>query len=97
MALPAGFEPSIATARRYLFRAECEALRVGDDGPATAFHARRLDAPGTDLPDDLPGRALLLAAGVLAVEEVTGAGVAELATYGLPRPTAEALIAALTP
>jgi hypothetical protein len=44
---------------------------------------------------NLPGRSRLLAAGVLALEEVRGADPAELRHYGLDARTAEALIAFL--
>ncbi len=91
------FEPYVTTARRYLFLKERLRAREGCDGGVMALRARRLEQPGTTLPADLPGRAQLLAADVLAVEEVTGAGVDELVSYGLSRTTAEALIAALTP
>lgn len=92
MALPEGFAPYVTSARRYLFLNERDRRRMRMDGPALAFRARRLDQPGTPLWPCLPGVAQLLAADVLAVEEVLGAGVDELRGYGLPRATAESLI-----
>lgn len=92
MALPEGFYPYVTSARRYLFLGERERLRTGDDGPALAFRVRRLATYGTTLPPDLPGRALLIADDVLALEEARGAGVTELRAYGLSTRQAEALI-----
>ena len=95
MDVPAGFAPYVTTARRYLFLQEREMRRQREPGMADAFRFQRLAQPGTDLPADLPGRATLLATGVLAGEEVQGAGVDELRAYGLDRATAEALITRL--
>ena len=95
MALPTGFEPYCTSHRRYLWRLACRRAEDGDDGAAAVFRALRLEAVGTPLFQRLPGRAALLAAGVLAVEEVLGAGPDELVSYGLSRATAEALITAL--
>lgn len=92
MALPDGVAPYVTSARRYLWLAEADRRRAREYGPADAFRARRLDQPGTTLPATFPSRALLLAAGVLAVEEVLGAGPDELRTYGLAARPAEALI-----
>lgn len=82
----------VTTARRYLWLAQRERTRTNDVGPSDAFRERRLALPGTALPATFPSRTLLLAAGVLAVEEVVGARVAELRTYGLTTPQAERLI-----
>jgi hypothetical protein len=97
VAVPDGFAPYVTTARRFLFLRERAALRDREQGIADAFRARRLEQPGTALTrfGRLPGRATLAAAGVLAVEEVLGAGVDELVSYGLRRSTAEALITSL--
>lgn len=84
--------PYITSARRYLWRAQCDRTSTGDAGPASAFYRRRLDTAGTALPSTFPSRAVLLAAGVLAVEEVVGAGVSELLSYGLSDTAAERLI-----
>jgi hypothetical protein len=92
VAVPDGFAPYVTTARRFLFLAEREARRVREDGPADAYRARRLAAVGTPLWRRVPGRTQLLAAGVLAIEEVVGAGVDELCAYGLRRATAESLV-----
>lgn len=95
MALPEGFEPYVTTPRRYYFTRERDRRHLGLDGAADCFRAFRLAQPGTALPADLPGRSYLVAAGVLAVEEVQGAGPDELVGLGLPRPLAEALITVL--
>lgn len=95
MALPEGFAPYVTTARRYYFTRERDRRRMGLDAAADCFRASRLGQPGTALPADLPGRAYLVTAGVLAVEEVQGAGPDELVGLGLPRNVAEALIAFL--
>jgi len=95
MTLPAGFAPYVTSARRYYWLLEQRRTREGLEASRAVFRALRLAQPGADLPDDLPGRARLLAAGVLAVEEVTGAGPEELRAYGLDSRAAEALITAL--
>lgn len=92
MALPSNYSgPSITSARRYLWLAQQDRTRTGDVGPASAFRARRLATSATSLPATFPHRALLIAAGVLAVEEVVGAGVSELLSYGLSLREAETL------
>lgn len=92
MTLPASFAPYVTSPRRYHFLRERERRRTADTGPADAFRGQRLAATGTALPTTFPSRTLLLTAGVLAVEEVVGAGVDELRSYGLSLPRAEALI-----
>lgn len=92
MALPAGFAPYTTSPRRYYFRREMERRSSREDGASAVFRARRLAAAGTALPTTFPSRTLLLTAGVLAVEEVVGAGVDELRSYGLSLPRAHALI-----
>lgn len=92
MTLPASFAPYVTSPRRYHFLRERERRRTADTGPADAFRGQRLAASGTALPTTFPSRTLLLTAGVLAVEEVVGAGVDELRSYGLSLPRAEALI-----
>jgi hypothetical protein len=92
MALPSNYSgPSITSPRRYLWLAQRDRTRTGDVGPASAFRARRLATSATSLPATFPSRALLIAAGVLAVEEVVGAGVSELLSYGLSHREAERL------
>jgi hypothetical protein len=59
------------------------ARTIDEEGPETAWRALRLELPGTTLPATFPSRAALLTAGVLAVEEVLGAGLDELRSYGL--------------
>lgn len=95
MTLPTGFYPYITSSRRRLFLLQRERTLTREDGPALAFQVRRLEQPGTPLWRRLPGRSTLLAAGVLAMEEVMGAGVDELRLYGLSRSTAERLITLL--
>jgi hypothetical protein len=90
--LPASFAPYVTSPRRYHFLRERERRRTAETGPADAFRGQRLAATGTALPVGFPSRTVLLAAGVLAVEEVVGAGVDELRSYGLSLPRAEALI-----
>ncbi len=76
--------PSITTARRLRWLREFDYSRTRDEeGPQTAWRALRLELPGTSLPADFPSRAALITAGVLAVEEVVGAGLDELRSYGL--------------
>jgi len=84
--------PYVTSARRFLWLTQQDRARTGDDGPSDAFRARRLAAPGTSLPATFPARTLLLRAGVRAVEEVVGAAVPELRSYGLTTPQAERLI-----
>ena len=92
MALPQGFVPYTTSHRRYLFRREKERRSTEEDGAAAVFRSRRLALSATPLPAGFPSRALLLAADVLAVEEVQGAGVDELRSYGLNLSRAEALV-----
>lgn len=91
MAHPQGFEPYVTSHRRYLFlRARDRA--VGDEASALVFQSRRLAVSATALPSTFPSRAQLLAADVLAVEEVQGAGTDELRSYGLTLRAAEAVL-----
>lgn len=92
MTLPASFAPYVTSPRRYHFLRERERRRTANTGPADAFRGQRLAAAGTVMPTTFPSRTLLLTAGVLAVEEVVGAGVDELRSYGLSLPRAHALI-----
>lgn len=93
MALPADIAvPYVTSARRFLWLTQKNRTSTGDTGPADAFRERRLAQNGTALPATFPYRATLLTAGVLAVEEVVGAHVPELRSYGLTTPQAERLI-----
>lgn len=92
MALPEGYVPYVTSARRYRWRRQIVAADAGDLGLAAVFFALRVGTYGTPLPPDLPARSLLLTAGVLALEEVRGAGVDELRSYGLSIAQAHALI-----
>ena len=92
MAIPDDFAPYVTSARRYRFRRERRAADEGDRGAELVFRALRFETHGTPLPTDLPARATLLAGDVYALEEVRGAGVEELRTYGLTVAQAEALI-----
>ncbi len=92
MTLPPNYiGPSVTHPRRYLWLAQRDRARLGEAGRASAFAIRRAEAPGTSLPGAFPYRALLVAAGLLAVEEVVGAGVDELLSYGLSSDQAERL------
>ena len=91
MALPVDYESYTTSYRRYLYRKE-KALSDREDPQSTVWRSRRLAATGTTLPSDCPSRSKLLAADVLAVEEVTGASVPELRGLGLSATEAEALI-----
>lgn len=89
--LPDSYESYTTSHRRYLFRKEV-ALAAAGCADSVVWRARRLAASGTDLPTGFPSRAILLAGGVLAVEEVVGASVPELRAFGLTTPQAERLI-----
>ncbi len=79
----ADIDPSITSARRHRFLRERAAERDGEDGVQAVFRSLRLATTGTTLPATFPSRAALITAGVLAVEEVVGAGLDELRSYGL--------------
>lgn len=94
MALPATVNlrvPHVTSHRRYLWLAQQRATRERLGTEAVA-RARRVAVSGTALPASFPSRTVLLAAGVLAVEEVVGADVHELRSYGLTVTAAEALV-----
>lgn len=90
--LPTGFSPHVTHPRRYRWLKQQRATREGDDGLAAAFYAVRVGTTATALPAGFPYRAILVAAGVLAMEEVRGAGTEELRSYGLSLAQAERLI-----
>lgn len=95
MSLPDDYTPYVTSARRWRWLTYFYASREGTDsgnGRAAVFQSLRLNTWSRPLPSDLPSRTLLLNAGVLAVEEVIGASVAELRLYGLGTTQAEALI-----
>lgn len=83
MSLPADYEPYVTSARRWHWLTQQRRTAEGDDGPAAVAQALRLGQSGTALPSTFPSRTVLLAAGVLAVEEVVGASEEELRSYGL--------------
>jgi hypothetical protein len=83
--------PYVTSHRRYLWLAQRRATRE-DSGTEAGLRGRKLEVVGTALPASFPSRTVLLAAGVLAVEEVVGADVPELRSYGLSAPAAERLI-----
>lgn len=89
--LPDDYESYTTSRRRLLFRKEL-ALAARREANAVVWRALRLAAPGTSLPAGFPSRTLLLAGGVLAVEEVVGASVDELNALGLTTSQAERLI-----
>jgi hypothetical protein len=90
--LPTGYEPYVTSARRWYWLTQQRRTTERDEGRSSVAQALRLAQSGTTLPSTFPSRAVLLAAGVLAVEEVQGAGLDELRSYGLSLPRAEALI-----
>lgn len=94
MTLPADVDslvPYVTSHRRYLWLAQQRATRE-QAGTEAALRGRKLEVSATALPASFPSRAVLLAAGVLAVEEVVGADVPELRSYGLSVAAAERLI-----
>lgn len=91
MSLPADYESYTTSRRRYLWRKEIACARL-DSPHAAVWRAARLAESGTDLPSDTPARTKLLAGGVLAVEEITGASVPELVALGLSQTEAELVI-----
>lgn len=60
-----------------------------------AWDGIRRGEPGTTLPQNLPARSELLAAGYLVVEEIDGADADELTGAGLSSQQAAAVIAAV--
>jgi hypothetical protein len=92
MAVPDGWSPYVTSARRYYWLREQSRSQDTEYGASAVWRATRLEAVGTALWFRVPGRSLLEDAGILALEEVIGAGVEELREYGLRRSTAEALI-----
>lgn len=70
-------------ARRVYFFKQQAATARGDDGLSYAWHDKRLAQPGTALPAAFPWRAAAVAAGVLAVEDLDGAGERSLESIGL--------------
>lgn len=90
--LPTGFSPYVTHPRRYRWLKQQRATREGDDGLAAAFYAVRVGTTATALHASFPSRTILVAAGVLAMEEVRGAGTEELRSYGLTLKQAERLI-----
>lgn len=94
MTLPADVDslvPYVTSHRRYLWLAQQRATRE-EAGTEAALRGRKLEVSATALPTSFPSRSVLLAAGVLAVEEVVGADVPELRSYGLSVTAAEWLI-----
>lgn len=89
--LPDDYQSYTTSRRRMLFRKE-RALAARREPDAVVWRALRLATSGTSLPTGFPSRTLLLAGGVLAVEEVVGASVPELTSLGLASTQAERLI-----
>ena len=69
--------------RRYYFFKYVTATAAGDDGLADAWREKRLAETGTVLPAAFPWRALALAAGVLAIEDLDGASARAIEGLGL--------------
>jgi hypothetical protein len=90
--LPTGYEPYVTSARRWYWLTQQRRTTERDEGRSSVAQALRLAQSGTTLPSTFPSRAVLLAAGVLAVEEVVGASVEELRSYGLGLTAAHHLI-----
>jgi len=95
VAIPEDFSPGIGSRRRWLFLTERRRAREGDDTGELVFRALRLAAYGQPFPSDLPARSVLIAADVIALEEVRGADPNELRAYGLTSAQAVALITRL--
>lgn len=82
------------THRRYAFLKMRAA--VGNGSPVSvAWDGIRKGEPGTELPQNLPARGALIAAGYLVVEEIDGADEDELTGAGLSSHQAAAVIAAV--
>lgn len=72
----------VPTLRRYYLLKHISAHRVGNDALAAVWQAKQeAESGGPVLPDGFPGRALLVAAGYAAKEDLNGADVDELADY----------------
>lgn len=80
--------------RRYCFLKQKEAAELCNDMDGI-WRAKRLAEPGTSIPNNLPARSLLIAAGYLVIEEIQGADETELTEAGLNSAQAAAVIAAL--
>ena len=92
MSLPAGYAPYVTSPRRWYWLTQQRRTREGADGLSSVAYALRLAQTGTTLPSTFPSRTVLLAAGVLAVEELVGASEDELREYGLTLSAAHHLI-----
>ncbi|MGK3995104.1 hypothetical protein [Sorangium sp. So ce1024] len=96
--------PGVGTVRRYCLLKEQAAAQCRDEEIALTWRGKRQSEPGTPLPAGFPALAELAALRppYTAVEDLLGptpeqsADVEELATAGLPRKLARAVIAALT-
>lgn len=89
------FAPACHPRRMYLLLALTSRER-GEDGIWYIARGQQQAIAGTPLPADLPGRALLVAAGYECTEDVRGADARELTkAAGLNRRDAEAAIAAI--
>lgn len=80
--------------RRYCFLQMKAALSLRDD-IESVWDAKRRSIAGTALPVGFPARALLTAAGYLALEELQGANTTELSRAGLTSQQAAAVLAAI--
>ena len=72
-----------------------KAFEADDDALGSAWYGRRAELPGTELPADFPARAVVLAAGYAALEDLDDVTVDELVRRGLRRRQARAVVAAL--
>jgi hypothetical protein len=83
-------------ARRWYLLSALGAEHVGDIGLASAWRAKQLAQPGTNLPSTFPFLALLQSVGYRTVEDLAGADFDELErTTELPTEHIEAVLKAL--
>lgn len=84
----------VNTHRRYAF-VKMRLAAVDQSPTEQAWDGIRRGEPGTAIPNTMPARAELSAAGYLAVEEIAGADAAELTNAGLSPQQAAAVLAAV--
>lgn len=69
--------------RRYALLKARAHTAIGEDGLAAAWRTKQAEVSGTSLPDNFPARTALATARYTTAEDIDGADVAELMTYGL--------------
>jgi hypothetical protein len=87
--------PTVSNLRRFYMLKRFAAETVGQRALADAWRAKHDATPGTALAVDFPARALLVAAGYDATEDLEGADSAELMAVGLTASQASAVLGAL--